>query len=163
MHATYQRVAPVIARRIRDGGLAANISILGIPLGATLLALGLNLWKALLVAVIGAFGSFAIVGAVSIAGRRGGAPSLTCGRPVFGVEWRALGSWIVAAAIGYLFTRAQVSADEVWFTGALYDTWIGENGLGWVVVFVLAGLLYLGLGAGGSRSAVADAKRGGRA
>ncbi|RLP79224.1 cytosine permease [Mycetocola lacteus] len=64
---------------------AANISILGIPLGATLVAVqALNIWQALLVAVIGAGGSFALVGVVSIAGRRGGAPSMTLSRATFG-------------------------------------------------------------------------------
>ncbi|WP_445339923.1 cytosine permease [Bifidobacterium sp. ESL0825] len=53
---------------------AANISILGIPLGATLIAQGLNLWQAVLATTIGAFGSFALVGIISIAGKRGGAP-----------------------------------------------------------------------------------------
>ncbi len=65
---------------------AANLSILGIPLGVTLVALGMNLWQALAAAVIGAFGSFAIVGVISIAGRRGGAPSLTLSRATFGVR-----------------------------------------------------------------------------
>ena len=45
---------------------AANISILGIPLGATLIAQGLNLWQAVLATSIGAFGSFALVGIISI-------------------------------------------------------------------------------------------------
>ena len=65
---------------------AANISILGIPLGATLIALGLNLWQALFVTAIGAFGSFAVVGIISVAGRRGGAPSLALSRATFGVR-----------------------------------------------------------------------------
>lgn len=65
---------------------AANISILGIPLGATLMALGLNLWQALFATVVGAFGSFAVVGIISVAGRRGGAPSLTLSRATFGVR-----------------------------------------------------------------------------
>ncbi len=64
---------------------AANISILGLPLGATLVAIqGLTFWQAVIVAVLGAVGSFAIVGVVSIAGRRGGAPGLTLSRAVFG-------------------------------------------------------------------------------
>src|SRR3954452_13512377 len=56
---------------------AANISILGLPLGATLVAMGLTVWQAVIAAVVG---SFAIVGAISIAGRRGGAPGLTLSR-----------------------------------------------------------------------------------
>ena len=68
---------------------AANISILGIPLGATLIAQGLNLWQAVLATSIGAFGSFALVGIISIAGRRGGAPTLTLSRATFGVRGNA--------------------------------------------------------------------------
>ncbi|WP_405541362.1 cytosine permease [Streptomyces phaeochromogenes] len=64
---------------------AANISILGLPLGATLVAFrGLNIWQAVLVAVCGSVGSFALVGALSIAGKKGGAPALTLSRAVFG-------------------------------------------------------------------------------
>ncbi|WIK63762.1 purine-cytosine permease family protein [Gleimia hominis] len=65
---------------------AANISILGIPLGASLVALGLNLWQAVFATVVGAVGSFALVGAVSVAGRIGGAPSLTLSRSIFGTS-----------------------------------------------------------------------------
>ncbi|MFF4767492.1 purine-cytosine permease family protein [Streptomyces sp. NPDC001255] len=64
---------------------AANISLLGLPLGATLVAFrGLNIWQAMLVALIGSFGSFALVGVLSLAGKRGGAPALTLSRAVFG-------------------------------------------------------------------------------
>lgn len=65
---------------------AANISILGIPLGATLISLGLNVWQSVLVTAIGSFGSFALVGIISVAGRRGGAPSLGLSRAIFGVR-----------------------------------------------------------------------------
>ncbi len=69
---------------------AANISILGLPLGATLIAFtSLNVWQSLLVAVVGAAGSFAVVGVVSVAGRRGGAPSMTLSRAVFGARGNA--------------------------------------------------------------------------
>ncbi|MEU6699575.1 cytosine permease [Pseudonocardia sp. NPDC046786] len=82
---------PVAERNGRPSQLfwvwfAANISILGLPLGATLVASGLTVWQAVLAAVVGAVGSFAIVGAVSIAGRRGGAPGLTLSRAVFGAR-----------------------------------------------------------------------------
>ncbi|MEV6368003.1 cytosine permease [Micromonospora musae] len=64
---------------------AANISILGLPLGATLVALrGMNIWQALLVAAVGSFGSFALVGLISLAGKWGGAPSMTLSRAIFG-------------------------------------------------------------------------------
>jgi len=66
---------------------AANISILGLPLGATLVAFrGLSIWQAIIVAILGAAGSFVVVGIISIAGRRGRAPSLTLSRAIFGVR-----------------------------------------------------------------------------
>lgn len=65
---------------------AANISVLGLPLGVSLVAMGLNVWQAMLAAVLGACGSFAVVGIISVAGSRGGAPSLTLSRAVFGVR-----------------------------------------------------------------------------
>ncbi|MEU6554235.1 cytosine permease [Streptomyces sp. NPDC046915] len=69
---------------------AANISILGLPLGAALVSFrGLNIWQAAVVAVLGSFGSFALVGGLSIAGKRGGAPALTLSRAVFGVRGNA--------------------------------------------------------------------------
>ncbi|MGS2591495.1 purine-cytosine permease family protein [Streptomyces hebeiensis] len=69
---------------------AANISILGLPLGAALVSFrGLNIWQAVVVAVLGSVGSFALVGALSIAGKRGGAPALTLSRAVFGVRGNA--------------------------------------------------------------------------
>lgn len=77
---------------------AANISILGLPLGATLVAFQfLNVWQALVVAAVGAAGSFAVVGVVSVAGRRGGAPSMTLSRAVFGTRGNA-GPTLVALA-----------------------------------------------------------------
>ena len=74
---------------------AANISILGIPLGATLISLGLNVWQSVIVTAIGSFGSFALVGIISVAGRRGGAPSLALSRAIFGVRGN-IGPAIVA-------------------------------------------------------------------
>jgi len=82
---------PVDERNGRPGQLfwvwfAANISILGLPLGATLVAMGMTVWQAVIAAVVGSVGSFAIVGAISIAGRRGGAPGLTLSRATFGAR-----------------------------------------------------------------------------
>lgn len=65
---------------------AANISVLGLPLGVSLIALGLNVPQALFAAVIGSAGSFAVVGIISIAGRNGAAPSLTLSRAMFGTR-----------------------------------------------------------------------------
>ena len=78
--------------------LAANMGVLGITLGAALVALvGLNIWQSVMVAVVGAGGSFALVGWLSTAGKLGGAPGLTLSRAVFGVR----GNW-APTLVGWL-------------------------------------------------------------
>jgi NCS1 family nucleobase:cation symporter-1 len=76
----------------------ANMGILGITLGAILVTFsGLNVAQSLLVALIGAAFSFLLVGLLSVAGKRGGAPGLTLSRAVFGVRGNAgptLVSWL---------------------------------------------------------------------
>lgn len=68
----------------------ANMGVLGITLGAALITFdGLNVPQAVLVATVGAVVSFALVGVISTAGKKGGAPGLTLSRAVFGVR----GNW----------------------------------------------------------------------
>ncbi|WP_418969451.1 cytosine permease [Alloscardovia omnicolens] len=55
-------------------------------------------------------------------------------------------SWVVTSILGYLFVTAQVSADDVWFSGPLAHTFIGKNGLAWLVAIVLGGALYAVMG-----------------
>ena len=62
-----------------------------------------------------------------------------------GIEWRALGAWAVALVLGLCFTRVG-SNDADWFVGPLANSWLGHNGLGWVVTFIVAGGLYALLG-----------------
>lgn len=74
----------------------ANIGILGIVYGGIILAFGLSVWQALLVAALGSL-SFVIVGILGVAGARTGAPMLTISRAVFGIRGNvlpALVSWI---------------------------------------------------------------------
>ena len=63
--------------------------------------------------------------------------------------WHAAGfnvsgcvSWVVAFIVGYLLVTARVSADEVWFSGPLAGTFIGKNGLAWLVTMLLAAGIY---------------------
>lgn len=132
---------------------AANISILGLPLGATLVALGLTVWQAVVVAAIGSVGSFAIVGAVSIAGRRGGAPGLTLSRAVFGARgnigptavslisrlgWETVNTTTAAFALlslcTILFGASPAATDHPWLAVAC------------ITVFVLLTVVVSGLG-----------------
>ena len=64
---------------------AANVSVLGVSYGAFVLGFGLSLGQALVAAVAGAVASFLLVGLVSIAGKRGSAPTLVLSRAPFGM------------------------------------------------------------------------------
>ena len=80
---------------VRHGGpiglfwmwFGANMGVLGITLGAALVTFdGLNVSQSVLVSIVGSAGSFLLVGLLSTAGKRGGAPGLTLSRAVFGVR-----------------------------------------------------------------------------
>ncbi|MER5531355.1 cytosine permease [Streptomyces sp. NPDC002677] len=129
---------------------AANISILGLPLGATLVAFrGLDIWQSVLVAVLGSFGSFALVGALSLAGKKGGAPALTLSRAVFGQRGNAgptLITWL--SRVGWETISTTTAAYALL---ALLDTAFGirRNTLLTLVcllVFIACTLLISGLG-----------------
>ncbi|WP_225800155.1 cytosine permease [Streptomyces sp. NK15101] len=65
--------------------VAANISVLLLTMGAGLIVFnGLNFWQVLTVAVAAPVLSYGIVGLISIAGKRGGAPGMALSRAVFG-------------------------------------------------------------------------------
>ena len=129
---------------------AANISILGLPLGATLVAFrGLDIWQSALVAVLGSFGSFALVGALSLAGRKGGAPALTLSRAVFGQRGNAgptLITWL--SRVGWETISTTTAAYALL---ALLDTAFGIRRdtvltLVCLLVFIACTLLISGLG-----------------
>lgn len=64
---------------------AANISVLAIWYGALIVSDGLNLWQGILAAFVATWVSFLLVGLVSLAGKRGGAPTWVLSRAPFGV------------------------------------------------------------------------------
>jgi NCS1 family nucleobase:cation symporter-1 len=63
---------------------AANVSVLAVSYGAFVLGFGLSLAQALVAAVVGTVASFLLVGLVSVAGKRGSAPTLVLSRAPFG-------------------------------------------------------------------------------
>ncbi|WP_163511330.1 purine-cytosine permease family protein [Fodinicola acaciae] len=89
-------------RKGRPAGLfwpwcAANISVLAISYGAFLLGFGVSLWQAVVAGVLGCVASFLLVGLVSLAGKRGSAPTMVLSRAAFGVRGNAL-----PAAVSYV-------------------------------------------------------------
>jgi nucleobase:cation symporter-1, NCS1 family len=70
---------------------AANISVLAVTYGGFLVVFYmLNLWQAVVAALVGVIVSFLLVGFISLAGNRGGAPTLVLSRAAFGVVGNAL-------------------------------------------------------------------------
>jgi purine-cytosine permease-like protein len=72
----------------------ANVSVLGLGYGAYLLAFEVSFWQAVVVGVIGIVVSFLFCGFVSLAGRRGSAPTMVLSRAAFGIEGNRLPSFI---------------------------------------------------------------------
>ncbi|MFE3770517.1 purine-cytosine permease family protein [Streptomyces sp. NPDC059122] len=68
----------------------SGLSLLGIAYGAYVMGLGLNAWQAVVTGAIGYVLSFVLVGLVSVAGARTGAPTMVIGRAVFGRQGNKL-------------------------------------------------------------------------
>jgi len=64
---------------------AANISVLGLSYGSFVLGFGISFWQALVVGVAGIVLSFLACGFISVAGKRGSAPTMVLSRAAFGV------------------------------------------------------------------------------
>src|SRR5437762_1356202 len=65
---------------------AANIAVLGISYGSFFLGFGVSFWQATFAGVVGTVLSFLLVGLVSLAGKRGSAPTMVLSRAAYGVE-----------------------------------------------------------------------------
>jgi NCS1 family nucleobase:cation symporter-1 len=76
---------------------AANIAVLGVSYGSFFLGFGISFAQATIAAVIGTVFSFLLVGLVSLAGKRGSAPTMVLSRASFGVKGSR-----VPAALSYL-------------------------------------------------------------
>ncbi|MEV1053116.1 cytosine permease [Streptomyces sp. NPDC049887] len=92
--------------------VAANISVLLLTMGAGLVVFnGLNLWQVLIVGVTAPVVSYGMVGLVSLAGTRGGAPGMALSRAVFGQRGNLFpGSLIWVARWGWETINAVTGA-----------------------------------------------------
>ena len=111
-------------RKGRPSGLfwpwfAANVSVFAIAYGAYVLGFGISFWQALIVGVIGIVVSFFLVGVVSLAGKRGSAPTMVLSRTMFGVDGArvvALLSWILTVGWETVLTVSAVYAVDATVT-----------------------------------------------
>jgi len=76
---------------------AANIAVLGISYGSFLLGFGISFWQATIAGLLGTIFSFLLVGFVSLAGKRGSAPTMVLSRAAYGVHGGRL-----PAALSYI-------------------------------------------------------------
>lgn len=76
---------------------AGQISVFNVAWGGYIFEYGLSLWQAIAVVLIGAIGSFLLVGLVSLVGQRGSAPTMVLSRAAFGIHGN-----IVPSIVSYL-------------------------------------------------------------
>lgn len=123
---------------------AANISVFGIGYGAWVLAFGISFAQAVVAGLIGIVFSFLLCGFVSLAGKRGSAPTMTLSRAAMGVNGNRVASgisWVLTVGwetvLTYLATTAVVTVfDRLgWHTGAATQV---------VAVVVIAALIIAG-------------------
>jgi len=125
---------------------AANIGILGITYGAFLVSsYGLNLWQAAVAAVLGTIVSFVLVGFVSLAGKKGSAPTLILSRAAFGVRGNAIPTILsYVSLVGweiYLVAIATLGAQAI-----LRRLGVGGGDLTLAIAFVLIAAATIAIG-----------------
>jgi purine-cytosine permease-like protein len=122
---------------------AANIAVLGISYGSFLLGFGVSFWQATIAGLIGTILSFVLVGFVSLAGKRGSAPTMVLSRAAYGVQGGK-----IPAALSYILL---VGWETVLVSLATLATATVFGRLGWgggdatkIVAFLLvAGIVVL--------------------
>lgn len=124
---------------------ASNVSVFGVAYGAYFLGFGVSFWQALVAGLLGTVISFLLVGIVSIAGKRGSAPTMVLSRAAFGVRGNAL-----PAAVSYVLL---VGWETVLVALAALSSATVIEELGWgggdgarVLGFVLTAAVVIGAG-----------------
>ena len=124
---------------------ASNVSVLAVSYGAFVLGFGVGLWQALVAAFVGAVLSFLLVGLVSIAGKRGSAPTLVLSRAAFGrygnllpggVSYLLLVGWETVLVSLATFATATVFGRLGW----------GDGDLTKIVAFLVVAAVIVGAG-----------------
>jgi NCS1 family nucleobase:cation symporter-1 len=123
---------------------AANISVLGLSYGAFVLGFGISFWQALIVGAVGIVLSFLACGFISVAGKRGSAPTMVLSRAAFGVNGNKL-----PAAISWVLTVGWETVLVILATLATATVfkqlgWGGGNGTKVVALIVVVGLTIFG-------------------
>ena len=123
---------------------AANVSVLGLSYGAFVLGFGISFWQAVIVSVVGIVLSFLACGFISVAGKRGSAPTMVLSRAAFGVNGNKL-----PAAISWLLTVGWETVLVILATLATATVfkqlgWGGGDGTKVVAMIIVVGLTIFG-------------------
>ena len=123
---------------------AANVSVLGVSYGSFLLGFGISFWQATLVACVGIVVSFLFCGFISLAGKRGSAPTLTLSRAAFGVRGNRLPSviaWLLTVGWETVLASLAVLATSTVITELGWD---GGTVTKLVALVIVVGLVIVG-------------------
>src|SRR4051812_2158421 len=123
---------------------AANISVFGVSYGSFVLAFGIDMWQAVIAGLLGVVLSFLLVGLVSLAGKRGSAPTMVLSRASFGVRGNALPS-----AVSYLILvgyETALVALATFATATVFDRlgWSSGDATKVIAFVVVAAIIVFG-------------------
>jgi NCS1 family nucleobase:cation symporter-1 len=118
--------------------------VLGLSYGAFVLGFGISFWQAVIVSVVGIVLSFLACGFISVAGKRGSAPTMVLSRAAFGVNGNKL-----PAAISWLLTVGWETVLVILATLATATVfkqlgWGGGDGTKVVALIIVVGLTIFG-------------------
>jgi NCS1 family nucleobase:cation symporter-1 len=97
----------------------ANVSVLGLSYGSFVLGFGISFAQATVVAIVGVVVSFLLCGVISLAGKRGSAPTMILSRAMFGVRGNRLPaviSWVLTVGWETALTALAVLATSTVLT-----------------------------------------------
>ncbi|WP_152364481.1 purine-cytosine permease family protein [Microlunatus speluncae] len=121
----------------------ANVSVFGISYGSFVLGFGISAPQAIAVGIVGIVISFALCGFVSLAGKRGSAPTMVLTRAAFGVRGGripAVLSWLLTVGWETALTSLAVLATSTVFTAL---GWHGGTATKIVALIVVAALIFV--------------------
>jgi NCS1 family nucleobase:cation symporter-1 len=127
---------------------AANVSVLALSYGSYELGFGVSLWQAIVAGTIGIVLGFVLCGFISIAGRRGSAPTMVLSRAPFGVNGNRLPaaiSWILCVGWETVLTALAAEATATVFK----RVGVGGGNDTKIVAFIVVAALIVGGGVAG--------------
>ncbi|MFF1878298.1 purine-cytosine permease family protein [Leifsonia sp. NPDC058230] len=118
----------------------ANVSVFGLSYGSFLLGFGISFWQATIIGVLGIVISFLLCGFISLAGKRGSAPTMVLSRAMFGVDGNRLPSllsWLLTVGWETVLTSLAVLATATVFTQLGWEGGVATKVVALIVVAAL--------------------------